>query len=151
MRVRSLGREDPPEKEMATWPRILAWRIPWTEEPGGLWSTGLRRLGHDWSDSARVHTSRWCVLISSSQPKALPWHLSPSKDTQYFSCNSTLQLKVATLAFVLGSSPHRTPKNIGVTGRENAGETLKLNETKYHLQHWQISTRKSYNFIFYFN
>ena len=34
--VRSLGREDPPEKEMATHSSILAWRIPWTEEPGGL-------------------------------------------------------------------------------------------------------------------
>ena len=34
--VPSLGREDPPEKAMATHPNILAWRIPWTEEPGGL-------------------------------------------------------------------------------------------------------------------
>ena len=38
--VRSLGREDPLEKEMATHSSILAWRIPWTEEPGGLQSTG---------------------------------------------------------------------------------------------------------------
>ena len=39
-RVRSLGREDPLEKEMATHSSILAWRIPWTEEPGGLQSMG---------------------------------------------------------------------------------------------------------------
>ena len=39
-RVRSLGREDPLEKEMATHSTILAWRIPWTEEPGGLQSVG---------------------------------------------------------------------------------------------------------------
>ena len=39
-RVRSLGREDPLEKEMATHSRILAWRIPWTEKPGGLQSMG---------------------------------------------------------------------------------------------------------------
>jgi len=45
--VRSLGREDPPEKEMATHSSILAWRIPWTEEPGGLQSMGLQRVGHD--------------------------------------------------------------------------------------------------------
>ena len=45
-RVRSLGREDPLE-EMATHSSILAWRIPWTEEPGGLQSTGLQRVGHD--------------------------------------------------------------------------------------------------------
>ena len=40
MRVQSLGREDPLEKEMAAHSRILAWRIPWTEEPGGLQSMG---------------------------------------------------------------------------------------------------------------
>ena len=39
-RVRSLGREDPLEKEMATHSTILAWRIPWTEEPGGIQSVG---------------------------------------------------------------------------------------------------------------
>ena len=45
--VRSLGQEDPLEKEMATHSSILAWRIPWTEEPGGLQSTGLQRVGHN--------------------------------------------------------------------------------------------------------
>ena len=45
--VRSLGREDPLEKEMATHSRILAWRIPWTEEPGGLQSTGSQRVRHN--------------------------------------------------------------------------------------------------------
>ena len=45
--IRSLGREDPLEKEMATYPGILAWRIPWTEEPGGLQSAGLPRVRHD--------------------------------------------------------------------------------------------------------
>ena len=45
--VRSLGREDPLEKEVVTDSSILAWRIPWTEEPGGLQSTELQRVGHD--------------------------------------------------------------------------------------------------------
>ena len=46
--VRSLGREDPLEKEMATHHcSILAWRIPWTEEPGGLQSVGSQRVGYD--------------------------------------------------------------------------------------------------------
>ena len=49
--VRSLGQEDPLEKEMATHSSILAWRIPWTEEPGGLQSTGSQRVGHDWATS----------------------------------------------------------------------------------------------------
>ena len=45
--VRSLGQEDPLEKEMATHSSILAWRIPWTEEPGGLQSMGSQRVRHD--------------------------------------------------------------------------------------------------------
>ena len=45
--VRSLGQEDPLEEEMATHSSILARRIPWTEEPGGLQSMGLQRVGHD--------------------------------------------------------------------------------------------------------
>ena len=45
--VLSLGQEDPLEKEMATHSNILAWKIPWIEEPGGLQSTGLQRVGHD--------------------------------------------------------------------------------------------------------
>ena len=45
--VLSLGREDPLEKEMATHSSILAWRIPWAEEPGGLQSTGSQRVGHN--------------------------------------------------------------------------------------------------------
>ena len=45
--VRSLGQEDSVEKEMATHSTILAWRIPWTEEPGGLQSMGSQRVRHD--------------------------------------------------------------------------------------------------------
>ena len=45
--VPALGWEDPLEKEMATHSSILAWRIPWTEESGGLQSMGLQRVGYD--------------------------------------------------------------------------------------------------------
>ena len=48
-RVRSLGWEDFLEKEIATHSSILAWRIPWTREFGGLQSMGLQRVGHDWA------------------------------------------------------------------------------------------------------
>ena len=57
--VRSLGREDPLEKEMATHSSILAWRIPWTEEAGGLQSTGLQRVGHDWATSLHFRRRKW--------------------------------------------------------------------------------------------
>ena len=46
-RVRSLGQENPLEKEMATYSSILAWEMPWTEEPGGPQSMGSQRVRHD--------------------------------------------------------------------------------------------------------
>ena len=46
-RVRSLGQEDPLEKAMAPHSSTLAWKIPWTEEPGRLQSMGSQRVGHD--------------------------------------------------------------------------------------------------------
>ena len=47
MWVLSLGWEEPLEEEMATYSSILAWKIPWTEEPGGLHSMGLQTVRHD--------------------------------------------------------------------------------------------------------
>ena len=55
MQVRSLGQEDPLEKGMTTHSSILAWRIPWTEEPGGLQSMGLHGAGHDCNDLAAAN------------------------------------------------------------------------------------------------
>ena len=53
MRVPFLGWEDLVEEGIATLSSILAWRIPWREEPDGLQSTGLQRAGHDWSNWAQ--------------------------------------------------------------------------------------------------
>ena len=63
--VRSLGREDPLEKEMATHSSILALRIPGTGEPGGLPFMGSHRVGHDWSDLATAAAKLycWCVIL----------------------------------------------------------------------------------------
>ena len=57
--VPSLGWEGLLEKEMATHSSILAWRIPWTEEPGGLQSMGSQRVRHNWSDWTHTHTSAY--------------------------------------------------------------------------------------------
>ena len=54
--VRSQYQEDPLEKGMATHFSIPAWRIPWTEEPGGLQSVGSQRVRHDWAINAHTHT-----------------------------------------------------------------------------------------------
>ena len=53
--VQSLGQEDPLEKGKATHFRILAWRIPGTEEPGGLQSMGSQGVGHDWVTKTLSH------------------------------------------------------------------------------------------------
>ena len=55
IQVHSLGWEDLLEKEMATHSSTLAWKIPWTEEPGGLQSMGSQRVGHDWATSLSFH------------------------------------------------------------------------------------------------
>ena len=49
------------EKEMATHSSILAWKIPWTEEPGGLQSMDLQRVGHDWATS--LHFTSYILYI----------------------------------------------------------------------------------------
>ena len=56
IRVQSLGREDHLEKGMETHSSILAWRIPWSEEPGRLQSMGLQWVRHDWARNTHTHT-----------------------------------------------------------------------------------------------
>ena len=63
----SLGQEDPLEKEMATHSSILAWRIPWTEEPGGLQSVGSQRVGLNWA------TKQWVRQKPLSASLSWPW------------------------------------------------------------------------------
>ena len=55
MWVQSLGQEDPLEEEMATHSSIHAWKIPWTEERGGLQSIGSQRVKQDWSELVHMH------------------------------------------------------------------------------------------------
>ena len=59
--VRSLGQKNPLEKEMETHSSILPWRIPWTEEPGGLQSTGLQRVRHGWAANTAIY-KKTCSL-----------------------------------------------------------------------------------------
>ena len=55
IQIQFLGQEDALEEEMATYSNILAWEIPWTEEPGGLQSIGLQSVGHNWK-TENTHT-----------------------------------------------------------------------------------------------
>ena len=61
------GREDPLEQGTAPHSSILAWRIPWTEEPGGLQSMGSQRVRHDWSDLACTHTTHCENCLCTSE------------------------------------------------------------------------------------
>ena len=71
--AQSLGQEDPLQKGMATHSSVLAWRIPWTEEPGGLQPIRYQRVGHDWSVSMHSCISNTNLLpyklISISKEK----------------------------------------------------------------------------------
>ena len=76
--VWSLGGEESLEEGMATHSSILAWRMPWTEEPGGLQSMGLQRVGHDWSDWARTHAG-WRMQMDSQVKRYVGWGLGGSQ------------------------------------------------------------------------
>ena len=68
--VRSLGGEDPLEEDMAAHCSTLAWRIPWTEEPGGLQSMGSQRVGHDKrNNSCTFLVDLQCCISSCSTAK----------------------------------------------------------------------------------
>ena len=75
MQVQSLGWENPLEKETVTHSSILAWRIPWTEEPGGLQSLESQRVGHDWATEHRHTTSTaeiyFLTVLEAEIPR--PW------------------------------------------------------------------------------
>ena len=73
--VWSLGWEDPQKKEMATHSSILAWRIPWTEEPGGLQSMGSQRVVHDWATN-----TYFCPLPLA----ATPWPSLQDQQEEFF-------------------------------------------------------------------
>ena len=69
MQVQSLGLEDSLEEGTATHSNILAWRVPWTEEPDGLQSVGSHRVRHDRSDLVHTHTHmRACMPLQRHLP-----------------------------------------------------------------------------------
>ena len=66
-RVRSLGQEDPLKKEMETHSDILAWEIPWTEEPGGLHSMELQKVQNDLVNKCQQQTREWDMNLRGNQ------------------------------------------------------------------------------------
>ena len=79
-RVQSLGGEGPLEKEMATHSSILAWRILWTEEPGGLQSMGSQRVGHNWVTNTLTSLSKCIEHEVNSMVSLRPWVRGTGRD-----------------------------------------------------------------------
>ena len=99
-RVRSLGREDPLEKEMATHSSILAWRIPWREEPGRLQSMGSQRVRHDWATSlSRTFFQK--VRRHSSKRVGKLWNGHFTEWEREFTKNKDCCCSVAQLCLIL--------------------------------------------------
>ena len=119
IRVWSLGWEDLLEKEIATHSSTLAWRIPWTEEPGGLQSTGSQRVGHNWATSLSrgevMPTSKslimsnlvphhWSKHITGPNPKSRGsrWILSTAKSHEHIIASHWLQRTACQVLMMLG-------------------------------------------------
>ena len=132
MWVLSLGREDPLEEGLATYSNILAWRIPWTQELGGLQSIELQRVRNEWSDSACPYRQNSCESTSKvnfSQQEAstslLPLVIRGQTDENH---NHRKLTKLITWITALSNSmklwaiPCRASKNRGVM-RENSNKT----------------------------
>ena len=93
----------PPRQEMAVLSSILAWRIPWTEEPGGLQSMGSQRVGHDWSDLAAAAAPP-SVLYSGLSTQHPPHCSTPCRSHPPHSCSEVLSYAVPATINALPSA-----------------------------------------------
>ena len=102
--VRSLGREDPLEEGMATHSSILAWRISWTEEPGGLQSRVSQRVRHNSSDLARthMHVTKHQLLVSVQFAVTVAWE--PDGAVRWWWCNQITDSTASQPGFQVWSS-----------------------------------------------
>ena len=92
--VQSLGWEDPLKKGMTSHSRILAWRIPWTREPGGLHSMSSQRVEHDWvlnTTECLTHTHTHISDTTSDAEKSQLWY-HVSLNENIYVCSSTFEL-----------------------------------------------------------
>ena len=106
MWVRSLGQEDPPEEEMATYSSTLAWKIPWTEEPGRVQSKGSQRVRHDSAtEQPTIHLLIHCNWFleyeseSLSQDICTSYSLCLEHSTLLYPLESQLQFHPISKAF----------------------------------------------------
>ena len=117
MRVQSLDLEDPLEEEMAAHSSILAWGIPWTEEPSGLQSTGSQKAGTTKQQQAHPSPKPCALLPTRCHPRCQTLQTSPHRPSF-----GTTDLKQTTvrlcLVYLLGlpPSPHPAPSSLVLSG-----------------------------------
>ena len=116
MWVWSLSQEDPMEKEMATHSSILSWEIPWTEEPGGLQSTGSQRVGHNWVHAhthTHTHTHKLSYIPFIKVKGTLVIQLRPTlcNPLDYTSVYGILQAKILELVSIFFSRGSSQPRD----------------------------------------
>ena len=106
-RVWSLGQENPLEEDMTTYSSILAWRIPWTEESGGLQSMASQRVRHDWSDLACTHRekdlSSWDPIMEGAEVFFLVLLFLPAFQLQLWQSHFSFVLVHISAGAFLGS------------------------------------------------
>ena len=114
--TQSLGREDPLEKEMATHSSILAWKIPWTEEPGRLQYTGSQRVRHHWATSL----SLFIVVIWASRVALVVKNLPANvEDTGSLAWEHPLEKEIATHSSILALKIPWTLVHVSLAGSES--------------------------------
>ena len=110
-----LGGEEPLEKGMASHSNILAWRIPWTEEPGGLQSLGLQRVRHDWATiSQLVPFLRFPLPSLPPRTTATnnPWHPESKRQGTPYLENKTQESKKSNTFLFFYSLPKHQRQNL---------------------------------------
>ena len=122
--VRSVGQEDSLEKEMATHSSTLAWKIPWTEEPGSLQSMGSQRVGHDWATKLSLSLSTYMRHLEES--RAFPSGSVQEMRVQSLGQEDTLEKEVATHSSILAWEVPwiKKPGRVTVHGVTRVGHDL---------------------------
>ena len=125
--VRSLGWEDPLEKEMATHSSILAWKIPRMEEPGKLQSVGLERVGHDWATSPYLTLPPEMVVINI-------YDIARGKKNLAM----WFRKRIPQFTKLLHSSFDKYQKPLRVINLESLELNLNLGKEGNHLSNWKL-------------
>ena len=136
MQVWSSGWEGPLEEGIAIHSGILVWRIPWTEEPGGLQSVGSQRAGHDWSDLA--HTKQLSLLLGIASEMVI---LGDFALKQVFSVSDLIQPEHGTWSVL--SQSH---SSLGLWMVKRAGTNIQ----RWFPTHWSdTSMRRCHGLVAY--